>query len=248
MIMKMTTMIIIMMMMSSLSSRGPAGAVGASRRESYEIILTLNKIILALYNFSKNYIMIFVSFLIFWQMFYSVFPVDLVFYVTIFCNCVLREGKPGALVESNFNFHPRKLSRHCTAHILIQLLWNVHIWRKNLKTFQKNPQSNRFFLFLVRQLGLQNYLPYTDWWLSKRTSEMIWKKWTFLWYRFFLGLSIVKLQNGFQEFFSTASKGADVSKLFVVFLSNYKIVFPSPCNFVEWQGNIAFQEPLITKK
>ena len=55
MIMKMTTMIIIMMMMSSLSSRGPAGAVGASRRESYEIILTLNKIILALYNFSKNY-------------------------------------------------------------------------------------------------------------------------------------------------------------------------------------------------
>ena len=57
------------------------------------------------------------------------------------------------------------------------------------------------------------------------------------------------LQNGFQEFFSSDGKGADVSTLFVVFLSNYKIVFISnynilfisnykivflsPCNFVE---------------
>ena len=34
----------------------------------------------------------------------------------------------------------------------------------------------------------------------------------------------------------------------IVFLSNYRIVFLFSRNFVEWQGNITFQEPLITKK
>ena len=72
----------------------------------------------------------------------------------------------------------------------------------------------------------------------------------------FLELGRVTLQNGFQEFCSTDSKDIDVSTLFVVFLSNYKILFLSnykilflySCNFVEWQGNITFQKPLITKK
>ena len=36
--------------------------------------------------------------------------------------------------------------------------------------------------------------------------------------------------------------------MLLVFLSNYKIVFLSSRNFVQWQGNITFQEPLITKK